>query len=198
MSPIISWLAAILVLITAVGLVLSRDWRWSLGLLAVQYFGVFWLVLGHWPLGMAVAKLITGWMAAGVLLMTRLAMPADTPEESAWPQGRLFRLFACLLIALAAASLVTLVPAWLPGISTAEAFGGLVLVGLGILHLGMTVQPARVITGLLTVLAGFEIMYASVENSLLVAALLSALNLGLALVGSYLMLRPLPAEEPGL
>jgi hypothetical protein len=146
---------------------------------------------------MASAKLITGWMAGAVLLMTRLASPEDAPGASAWPEGRLFRLFACILIVLAAASFAPAVPTWLPGISPAETFGGLVLVGLGLLHLGMTVQPARVIIGLLSVLAGFEIMYASVENSLLVAASLSVLNLGLALVGSYLMLRPAPGQEPG-
>ena len=85
MPPFVSLLAAVLILATSVGLVLSRDWRWSLGLLAVQYFGMFWLVLGNWPLGMATAKLITGWMAAGALFMTRLGSPGNLPEESAWP-----------------------------------------------------------------------------------------------------------------
>jgi len=195
MPPIISWLAAVLLLATSVGLVLSRDWRWSLGLLALQYFGMFWLVLGNWPLGMATAKLITGWMAAGALLMTRLGAPGDLPEETAWPEGRLFRLFAAGLVALAMASLAPAVPTWLPGLSPAETFGGLMLIGLGILHLGMTLQPSRVVIGLLTVLAGFEILYSGVENSLLVAALLSLLNLGLALVGSYLMLSSI--QTPG-
>jgi hypothetical protein len=195
MPPFVSLLAAILILATSVGLVLSRDWRWSLGLLAVQYFGMFWLVLGNWPLGMATAKLITGWMAAGALFMTRLGSPANLPEESAWPEGRLFRLFAAILVVLAMASLAPTVPTWLPGLSPAETFGGLALIGLGILHLGMTVQPSRVVIGLLTTLAGFEILYSGVENSVLVAALLSALNLGLALVGSYLMLNSLQAPE---
>jgi hypothetical protein len=195
MPTIIFWLAAIIVLVTSVGLVLSRDWRWSLGLLAVQYFGMFLLVLGHWPLGMATAKLITGWMAAGALLMTRLGSPSNLPEESGWPEGRLFRLFAAVLVVLAALSFLPAVPTWLPGITPPETFGGLVLVGLGILHLGMTVQPSRVVIGLLTVLAGFEILYSSVENSLLVAALLSALNLALALVGSYLLLQNVSTPE---
>jgi len=195
MPPIIFWIAAIIVLATSVGLVLSRDWRWSLGLLALQYFGMFWLVLGHWPLGMATAKLITGWMAAGALLMTRLGSPPDLSEESGWPEGRLFRLFAGILVVLAVISSMPVVPAWLPGITPAETFGGLVLIGLGILHLGMTVQPSRVVIGLLTVLAGFEILYSSVENSVLVAALLSALNLALALVGSYLLLQAVPPPE---
>jgi len=42
--------------------------------------------------------------------------------------------------------------------------------------------------GLMTVLCGFEILYAAVESSILVAALLAVINLGLALVGSYLMI----------
>jgi len=44
-----------------------------------------------------------------------------------------------------------------------------------------------VIVGLLTVLAGFEIMYAAVESSALVTALLAVVNLGLALAGAYFM-----------
>jgi hypothetical protein len=189
MFEVFSWLAALLVLGTAIGLVLSRDWRWSLGLLAAQYFGMFVLLLGHWPLGMAAAKLITGWMAAAALLMTRLGAAAQLPGESAWPQGRLFRLFAAILVVLAMISIAPAVPTWLPGITPAETLGGLVLIGLAALHLGMTLQPGRVAIGLLTMLAGFEILYSSVENSVLVAAMLSALTLLLALVGSYLILQ---------
>ncbi len=59
--------------------------------------------------------------------------------------------------------------------------------GLGILQSGMTARPFRVSVGLLTVLAGFEILYAAVETSLLVAGLLAIINLGLALSGSYLL-----------
>jgi hypothetical protein len=195
MLEFFSWVAALVVLVTAAGLVLSRDWRWSLGLLAAQYFGVFLLLLGHWPLGMATAKLVTGWMAAAALLMTRLGQAAQLPGESGWPQGRLFRLFSIVLVVLAMISVVPSVPEWLPGITPAQTFAGLVLIGLGALHLGMTLQPARVVIGLLTVLAGFEILYSSVENSVLVAAMISALNLLLALVGSYLMLQSRPAEE---
>jgi hypothetical protein len=40
----------------------------------------------------------------------------------------------------------------------------------------------------MTVLAGFEILYATVEGSILVAALLAVINLGLALVGAYLLI----------
>lgn len=40
--------------------------------------------------------------------------------------------------------------------------------------------------GLLTTISGFELMYAAVENSVLVAGLLAVVTLGLALVGAYL------------
>jgi hypothetical protein len=64
---------------------------------------------------------------------------------------------------------------------------------MGLLHLGISSQPFRVILGLLTILAGFEILYAAVESSTLVVALLSAVNLGLALTGAYFVV--LPREE---
>ena len=58
---------------------------------------------------------------------------------------------------------------------------------MGLLHLGVTDRILQVTIGLMTVLAGFEILYAAVESSTLVTALLAVINLGLALTGSYLM-----------
>jgi hypothetical protein len=46
----------------------------------------------------------------------------------------------------------------------------------------------------LTALAGFEILYAAVESSALVTALLAVVNLGLALAGAYFM--NVNQEEP--
>jgi hypothetical protein len=48
--------------------------------------------------------------------------------------------------------------------------------------------------GLMTVLSGFEILYSTVESSVLVAALLAVINLGLALVGAYLLIASAPQE----
>jgi hypothetical protein len=71
-----------------------------------------------------------------------------------------------------------------------QVWGGLILIGIGLLHLGLTAQPLRVVLGLLTVLSGFEILYAAVESATLVAGLLAGVNLGLALVGAYLLVSP--------
>jgi hypothetical protein len=67
---------------------------------------------------------------------------------------------------------------------------------MGLLHLGLTNRPLRVIVGLVTVLAGFEVLYAALVQAALVTGLVAAVNLGLALVGAYLITAPLPGE-PG-
>ena len=189
MAATFAWIAVGAVIITSTGLLLTRDWRWSISLLAVQYLGMFVLVLQHWPLGMASVKVVAGWMSAAILGMTRSGLSMEDPsEEETWPRGRPFRLFAAGIVAL----IVVVVT---PGVNTimAEAgfavtAGSLFLIGMGLLQLGITTHILRVTIGLMTVLAGFEILYSAVEGSVLVAALLAAINLGLALVGSYLLI----------
>lgn len=195
MTDTLLWLVVSLLIVTATGLLLSREWRWSLALLAGQYLAAFWLVELHWPLTMAAAKLVTGWMAAAVLGMTQTRLETSTAEETSWPQGRTFRLLAAALVLLVVLVAARQVSGWLPGLETTTATGSLVLVGLGLLHLGMTASPLRVTLGLLTVLLGFETLYAAVENSVLVAGLLSAVTLGLAMAGAYLMMLTAPEAE---
>jgi hypothetical protein len=188
LSTILSWVAVGLLLVTSIGLLISRDWRWSLGFLAAQYLGMFWLVALHWPFGLASVKLVTGWMASATLGVTRLGMSEhETIRESAWPQGRLFRLFAAAIVVILVIAATPQVETMIPGISRPVIAGGLLLAGMGLLHLGITAEILRIILGLLTVLAGFEILYATVETSILLAGLLAIVNLGLALAGAYLM-----------
>ncbi|MCX6038532.1 MAG: hypothetical protein NTW99_11710 [Chloroflexi bacterium] len=192
MITILNWIAFLIVLVTSVGLLLQRDWRWGIGLLAIQYLSIFWLVQTHWPVSMAAAKLVTGWMACAVLGIAQLNTDPAEEAEASWPQGRLFRLFTAGIITAATFALSLRASSWL-GLGLPIAWGSLLLVVMGLLQLGISAQPFRVILGLLTVLAGFEILYAAVESSTLVAALLSAVNLGLALTGAYFL--NMPQEE---
>ncbi|GAB4504527.1 MAG: hypothetical protein Fur0043_15210 [Anaerolineales bacterium] len=185
---VLSWVAASILLFTAVGLLLTRDWRVSLGLLGVQYLGVFWLSSQHWPFSMAAVKLVSGWMCIVVLGMTHLSLgEVPVAVEEFWTQGRLFRIFAACVIVLIVLASAPRLEDVIPGIGLPVVYGGLFLTGLGILHLGIISQPFRVILGLLTVLAGFETLYAALESSILVAAMLAVVDLGLALVGAYLL-----------
>jgi hypothetical protein len=75
-------------------------------------------------------------------------------------------------------------------ISIPIRWGSFMLIGIGLLQLSLSSYPLRVIMGLLTILSGFEIIYAAIETSTLVTGLLAGVNIGLALVGAYLLIAP--------
>jgi len=192
LNTILNWLACIFALMTSIGLLVHRDWHWGIGLLAVQYLSIFWLVQTPWTVSMAAAKLITGWMACAVLVIAQHNSDPSEESDASRPQGRLFCLFSAGIIMASTFVLSLRGSSWL-GLSLPFAWGSLLLVGMGLLQLGISDQPFRVIIALLTVLAGFEILYAAVESSILVAALLSTVNLGLALTGAYIL--NIPKQE---
>jgi hypothetical protein len=186
---VISWVAVGLMLGTSTALLINRDWRISLGALAVQYMAAFWLVTRHLPFVMGSAKLITGWMVVAALGMTRLGLSTaeDEKKESILPNGQWFRVVLMLVVALVTAGTTPRIESAIPGLGLPVIAGGLLLIGAGVVHLGMTSDALNVILGLLTMLTGFEILYAAIESSILLAGLLAVTNLGLGIVGSYLL-----------
>ncbi|MBK8618327.1 MAG: hypothetical protein IPN96_14665 [Anaerolineales bacterium] len=187
---IVSWIAVALIVATSTAMLINRDWRVSLGALAVQYIAAFWLVTRHLPFVMGSAKLVTGWMVVAALGMTRLGLShiEEENEETFWPRGRWFRMILIAIVTLVAAGSTPRIEAAIPGLGLQVIAGSLILIGAGVVHLGVTSNLLRVILGLLTMLTGFEILYAAIESSILVAGLLAVTNLGLGIVGSYLLI----------
>lgn len=184
-------LAIVMVSLTSLGLLLSRDWRLGVGLLAIQYVGVLILVSTSWQIELAVAKMVAGWMAGAVLGVAIASLPGESFKEiSTSPAEFIFRFLSAGVVGLVLFSIVPNSTSWFAQINFASRWGGLILIGMGLLHLGFTNHPLRITFGLLTFLAGFEILYAAVETSTLVAGLMAVINLGLALVCAYLMLAP--------
>lgn len=186
MAVILNWASILLIIITATGLLFSQDWRWKLGLLAAQYLGVFWMVQVHWTISSASTKLVTGWMACAVLGIAQLSVKTKLPGESNWLQAHWFHIFSTGMVLAITFAVSTPGSAWL-SLPLPVTWGGLALIGMGLLQLGITSDPFRVILGLLTFLSGFEILYSAVESSALVAALLAVISLGLALAGAYFL-----------
>jgi hypothetical protein len=196
--------AVMLLLITSFALLSKPDWRWSLLALYLQYLGVFILVASAWSTAMAASRLVAGWIAGAVLGMALISLPPaaqalETGKQAALPSaersmsqdlmtGRLFRLLAAAFVVLIVLSIFNPIINWTPGLSIGQALGGLILIGMGLLQLGFTARTFHTILGLLTLLSGFQIIYAAVEKSALVAGLLAVVDLGLALVGAYLIL----------
>ncbi len=187
---IISWIAAGLMLVTSTVVLLNRDWRLSLGALALQYMAAFWLVTQHLPFVMGSVKLITGWMVVAILGMTRLGLSTDEDihGNSFMPHGQWFRLVLALVVTLVIAGTSPRIEAAIPGLGLPVIAGSLLLIGIGVVHLGITSDELNVILGLLTMLTGFEVLYAAIESSILVAGLLAITNLGLGITGSYLLI----------
>lgn len=183
--------AVILLVVTSVILVLGLDWRLSLGALGFQYVGVFILVGITWPQEMAVIKLVSGWIAAAVLGMELVNLSADQDFQPRGPlSSQMFKLILAGMVGFAILSFGPQVARWMLQISYEQILGGLFLIGMGLLHLGISNHPFRVSIGLLTFLSGFEIIYATIETSALVAGFLAVFSLGIALIGSYMMIAP--------
>jgi len=188
--------AAILVLLTSLILLIGRDWRLLLAALGVQYIGVMLLTALSWPIEIAVVKLVTGWMAAAVLGVALINTPPELHTEGVIPRpGVIFRIFAAALVGLVAFTWGGKLVAFISEIAPAQAYGGFILILMGLLRLGLTNRPLQVILGLMTVLAGFEVLYAALEQATLVTGLLAAVILSLAMIGAYLISAPLPGEQ---
>jgi hypothetical protein len=183
--------AVFLIFITASFLLISWDWRLSITFISIQYVGVFFLVAVSWPIEIAVVKVISGWMAGAVLGLAMTNVPQDEWKESPLIASNvIFRILAASMAGLFAITAGASIVRLFPEVSTSQAYAGIIMIALGLLHLGLTTKPFRVILGLLTVLGGFEILYAAVESSILIAGLLATVTLGLAAVGAYLLTAP--------
>ena len=198
---ILSILAFVLIVITAMSILVFRDWRIVSGALILQYLGAFALVTQSWPVGMAVVKLIVGWMATAAISLTyyrreNASLFAETPSSFIF-RG-LIGLLVILTVFIAAPSLQA---AMFPALDLLVLQGGLLLIGLSLMQLGTTQDPFLTIVGLLSLLSGFEVIYAGLELSTLLTGLLAIVNLGLSLVGVYFIVKVneeaaiIPSEE---
>lgn len=204
--------AAMLVLLTAVIIILSWDWRVSVTALAIQYFAVALLYADILPPQLAIIKLLVGWFVCLILLITARqvhwgGVPDDiTPEEEAqfhhiefvkMGPVRVPKSFPIRTLLVAVAILIIF---WwtqwsvtdLPVFADAADYLTLAintLVGLGLLGLATTTEPLKAGMGLLMFLAGFELFYASLEQAAIIFALLAAVNLVIAVVIAYLTQR---------
>lgn len=181
---ILTIFAFLLLLAMGTALLLVRDWRISTALLAGQYLAMFLAILSIWPFSVALIKLMVGWMAATVLSTSATAQQAFE-GETVLPMSRIFRMTLAGLILIVILSIATPLNRLIPEVNVWLMRCGLLSIGLGLAHIGISTRPYRIIVGLLTILTGFEIIYAAMVTSFLVIGLLAGINLALALAAIY-------------
>ena len=196
-------------IITAVAVFLTSDWRLSLTSLLVQYVLVGTALTRSVQLEVALVKILVGVLAVSILYLSarrvqevqerRQPQAASTRflgVHVAWESGPLglpLRLFVVLLVTLAVVRFFgeyhSLLPALSPetesfpaGVALASFWLGL----MGLMGLVLSGNPLRVAPALLSLMAAFDLVYAGLESSLAIVGFLGALTLLLALALSYL------------
>lgn len=177
----------VVITITTMVILIFRDSRIVTGALLLQYLSAFFLVALSWPTGMAAVKLIVGWMSASALALTQLRQnQAQLETESS--ASLIFRGLAGFLVILV---IFTLAPqlrlSIFPQVDLIVLQSGLILMGMALMQLGTSGDPFLLIVSLLSLLSGFEIIYAALERSALLTGLLAIVNLSLTLVGIYFL-----------
>ncbi len=202
--------ALIAMLLAGGVLVIVTDWRLSYAALFVEYLGAAILVTQLVLLEVALVKLLVGVLVVTLLIITGWQAGFGkglVPAGDAFPPRRRlgfevrtglpFRLLAVLMVSVAAIYVAGQAKFVLPGLDNAPAINMAcyVMLGLGLLNLGLTEEPMNAGMGLLTTLIGFEMLYAAVEPSLAVVALLAGVHFAIGLAVSYLALLHHAADE---
>jgi hypothetical protein len=191
-SSLLAYVGLGLIMGLSMLLLVGQNRKVSLLLLALQYLAVSFLIVQVWPLGLAAIKMIAGWTGTAILGAT-LFQGTSSKELESSISSRLFRLLLGVLVWILIFTITSSLARWLP-MPNVFLWSGGILLGVGLLQLGITNSPLRVIIGLLSVISGFEILYAAVENSTLVTILLAVITLGLSIVGAYI-LTPTRSEQ---
>ena len=161
----------------------------AFGLICVVSFSIN---VQFWSIGFSLSKLISGLIALLLLNFSPLIKEEIYFGESG--AGRIFRAamlaFWIILILFTYQKMSTVFL-----MSNDQLLAALFILICGLVQLGLSKDTFRVILGLLTLLLGFEIIYGTLEKSLLVNGLLAVVNLLIALVGSYLLNYRLQEEE---
>lgn len=195
--------------LAAVVIFLTSDWRLSLTGLLVQYLLVGIAVTRFVQLEVALVKILVGVLAVSILYLSgrriqEVQERGQAEAESAsflgvhlaWgggPLGLPLRLLVVLLVSLATlrffGEYYSLLPALGPepvAFPSDVAFVSFWLVLMGLVGLVLSGNPLRAAPALLTLLAAFDLIYAGLEPSLAIVGFLGSLILLVALGFSYL------------
>jgi len=193
-------------LIAAALLVILVNWRLLIVALALQYILVGLMLTRVVPIELAAVKALVGIMICPVLFITARRVHWGRPEEEAEedgtaaqrPQRRWWHILGAgwpvrVIVAVLALAISTSLASRGPlsivtdvSLSRDLTIGASSVMLLGLINAALAENPLKVGIGLLSILAGFELLYTTVEPTLTIVGLLGLTNLFLALAIAYL------------
>jgi hypothetical protein len=201
----ISQETALLGLFLTAGLILvGRDWRLLILALLAQYILAGLILSRLVRPDIAILKVMIGAFICPILFLSArqvsfnpslVSLLSKERRRSTPATGFVFRLLTTLLIVL-----VTIILSdtfTLPDLSLSLTIAVYWLILAGLTILVLTEDPMKAGHGLLTILVGFDLLYTTLERSLLITGLWGAVNLLIALALSYLIVAKgaTPEEE---
>ena len=199
--------AVLIGLLIAAGLlVFLINWRLLILALGAQYILIGLMLTRVVPIELAAVKALVGIMICPVLYITARRVNWGQPEEdeteeessadrprrrwwhilgAGWPVRLIVAVLALAIsIGLALRNPLPIVAD--QAVSRDLTTGAFSVMLLGVINAALAENPLKVGMGLLSLLAGFELFYTSVEPTLTIVGLLGLTNLFLALAVAYL------------
>ncbi len=202
--------AAAGIVLTALLLIILRDWRWSLITLTVQYLLCAWILTQVFESDIAPAiaaiKVMSWMIICLVLYLSARQVAWGSPREKdhnsegsdkvvpqdmkvgRWvlPTGALFRLLIGLMTTIAILFTLNRGDLALPGLPPHINLASVSLMTMGLLALGLTEEPLKAGIGLLTLMSGFGLYYHSLEQGITVITFLVAVDFMIVAISAYL------------
>ena len=168
----------------AVGLmIVASDWRMRIAGLASLYLVGFIVIIQIWPVALASVKLISGWMGIA-LLSTSMLNSMNQTNSHRLTSEMIFRFLMTVLIWIVIVAIAPSINEWLP-IPYTNLYIGISLMGSGLIFMSLTDDFFEIVLGLLTILAGFDIIYSSLEGSALVTGIYAFIVILICLLSGY-------------
>ena len=181
---IINTLLIFAAIAVSVVILVARDWRWEVFGLALLYLIGFALIIQIWPFTLATVKLVAGLMSVALLSTVKINLVEDNISDESVSYRIFIFLLACLSWVIISATIGKL-NSWLP-IAYTNLYIGLVIIMAGLIKFSLGREVFDITIGLLAFLAGFDIVYSSLEGSALVTGIYSLIVLLICILSSYL------------
>jgi hypothetical protein len=183
MTELVFLILITVIVLSITTIFLTDSSRIALVFLGVLYLCEFFLLLQVWPVGLAAANLLTGMLTVIIInaFCSNLHFQLNPPRNA-------LDILMVVFVGVITFAFAPQLTAYLAESSEFLIIGFFLFI-IGLLQTGTSKDAFRILISLLIFSLGFQVIYAPLEGSALIAALISLIQIVLAFVGSRLVIR---------